>query len=128
MAPSRRAMSLSLERATLELKLDSFIFALERWYRPDQPRAPRGSPIGGQWIEAVGADRLPRAYSHVAQAVSGFRRHGIHQVITRSVSPAAMLDALRSPLTIRLRPNGTTQYIGARATVVLNGAGEVVTA
>ena len=32
--------------------------ALERRYRPDQPRAPGGSPIGGQWIDA-GAP-LPR--------------------------------------------------------------------
>ena len=121
MTRGRRALSLVLQLATLELKLDAFVFALERWYRPDQPRAPRGTPIGGQWIDAGGADRLPPACSRVAQAVDGFRKHGIHQVITRGVSPAAMLDALRSPVSIRPRPNGTTQYIGARATVVLNG-------
>ena len=45
-----RALSLALKIATLELKLDAFAVALERWYRPDQPRAPRGTPIGGQWI------------------------------------------------------------------------------
>lgn len=44
------ALSLVLQLTTLELKLDAFIYALERRYRPDQPRAPRGTPIGGQWI------------------------------------------------------------------------------
>lgn len=24
---------------------------LQEKYRPDQPRAPRGTPIGGQWID-----------------------------------------------------------------------------
>lgn len=43
-------MSLAVQLATLELKLDAFVRALERRYRPDQPRAPRGTPIGGQWI------------------------------------------------------------------------------
>lgn len=50
MVPRHRALSLALQLATLELKHDAFVFALERWYRPDQPRAPRGTPIGGQWI------------------------------------------------------------------------------
>lgn len=38
--------------------------ALECRYRPDQPRAPRGTPEGGQWIddtsaESTGADEDP---------------------------------------------------------------------
>jgi len=47
---SLRALTLAIQLATLELKLDAFIRALERRYRPDQPRAPRGTPIGGQWV------------------------------------------------------------------------------
>lgn len=39
-----------IELAILELKLDALLRALERFYRPDQPRAPRGTPIGGQWV------------------------------------------------------------------------------
>ncbi len=45
---------LVLQLTTLELKLDALVHALERWYRPDQPRAPRGTPIGGQWVPGGG--------------------------------------------------------------------------
>jgi hypothetical protein len=38
-----------LLRWTLELKLDAFIFELERRYSPDQPRVSAGSAEGGQW-------------------------------------------------------------------------------
>ncbi|QDZ09628.1 hypothetical protein [Devosia ginsengisoli] len=37
--------------ATLEIKFDLLLRALERRYRPDQPRAPKGTPDGGQWID-----------------------------------------------------------------------------
>lgn len=37
--------------ATLSLKLDVLVALLERRYRPDQPRAPKGTPEGGQWID-----------------------------------------------------------------------------
>lgn len=37
--------------ATAELKLATLASRLERYYREDQPRAPRGTPIGGQWID-----------------------------------------------------------------------------
>jgi hypothetical protein len=47
--------ALWLQVTTLELKLDAFIWALERRYRPDQPRAPKGTPEGGQWIDDVGS-------------------------------------------------------------------------
>ena len=43
-------LSLVLRLSTLELKLEALVYALERRYRPDQPRAPRGTPIGGQWV------------------------------------------------------------------------------
>lgn len=49
-ARGHHTLLVALRLATAELKLDSLIHALERWYRPDQPRAPRGTPIGGQWI------------------------------------------------------------------------------
>jgi hypothetical protein len=45
-----RSLSLAIDLATLELRLDAFIWELERRYRPDQPRAPKGTPIGGRWI------------------------------------------------------------------------------
>ena len=59
--------------------------------------------------------------------ISGFTRHGLNQAITRSVSAPAMCDAVRNPIRIVPRSNGSTQYRGACATVVLNPAGQVIT-
>jgi hypothetical protein len=58
-----RALKMIVKLATLELKLASVARALERNYRVDQPRAPSGTPIGGQWIDErvdVAARRVPR--------------------------------------------------------------------
>ena len=45
------------------MKASGFFDALERSYRADQPRVPRGSPDGGQWTSVGGSGRdrfLPR--------------------------------------------------------------------
>lgn len=125
-----RRLVLAIRLASLELRVATIIHEFERRYRPDQPRAPRGTPIGGQWVFDGGrqGDRLSGAYFRVGQAINGITDHGINQIISRGISPGALLDALQNPLKIRPRPNGTTQYIGARATVVLNEAGGLVTA
>lgn len=42
----------------LTLAQRRFANALDQWvrkYRPDQPRAPKGTPEGGQWILAAAA-------------------------------------------------------------------------
>jgi hypothetical protein len=46
-----KALGYEIRLATLSLKLDVLIAGLERRYRPDQPRAPKGTPEGGQWID-----------------------------------------------------------------------------
>ncbi|MEQ1409767.1 RHS repeat-associated core domain-containing protein, partial [Neorhizobium sp. Rsf11] len=76
------------------------------------------------------ADRIARDGNisiELAQQVTGISRHGINQVINRGVGPSAILDALRNPLKIVPRSNGTTQYRGADATVVINPEGNIVT-
>ena len=45
------ALTAAVRFATLEIKLDLLVRALERRYRPDQPGAPNGTPEGGQWID-----------------------------------------------------------------------------
>lgn len=50
-AVSARTLRIAIRLATVELKLDVLIQSLERHYRSDQPRAPRGTPTGGQWID-----------------------------------------------------------------------------
>jgi hypothetical protein len=113
-------------------------------YNPNQPRVPAGGENGGQWTSGGGGEGLPNnpieAFLNaffsifqqaspmlVAEDITGFSKHGLNQAINRGVSPSAILDATRNPLTINPRPNGTTQYIGSRATVVLNPSGRVVT-
>jgi hypothetical protein len=46
-----KALGYEIRLATLSLKLDVLIAGLDRRYRPDQPRAPKGTPEGGQWID-----------------------------------------------------------------------------
>jgi hypothetical protein len=46
-----RALANRIRVATLSLKLDTLISRLEWRYRPNQPRAPRGTSEGGQWID-----------------------------------------------------------------------------
>lgn len=66
--------ALWLHLTTLELKLEALVWALERRYRPDQPRAPRGTPIGGRWILDTGRtlDRIHVAVCRPLQRCEGF--------------------------------------------------------
>lgn len=41
--------------ATLELKLEALVHALERRYRDDQPHVPAGNSDGGQWTRVGGS-------------------------------------------------------------------------
>lgn len=45
-----RALIAAVQFATLEMKLGLLARELERRYRADQPRAPQGTPEGGQWV------------------------------------------------------------------------------
>jgi hypothetical protein len=72
----RHSLLLALSLATLELKLDAFIRALERHYRPDQPRVPAGNPDGGQWTDA-GAGQVERRIRTALSAVLATQRVGL---------------------------------------------------
>ena len=61
------ALIAAVRLATLEIKLDTLLCALERRYRPDQPRAPQGTPEGGQWID----DRVHLAAGPKCDGFSG---------------------------------------------------------
>lgn len=119
----------AVQFAALELKLYALVERLERgsWlerrYAPNQPRVPARNSDGGQWTDGGGAGP---GDLRVAQ-LSDFTKHGVDQSINRGISPEAILDAIRNPRKIRPRPNGTTQYIGSKATVVLNDDGFVIT-
>jgi len=64
--------------------------------------------------------------------ITGYTKHGLNQAIGRDdgkgVNAKSMLDAIKNPKKIITNQNGTFQYIGKKATVVLNKQGKVVTA
>ena len=69
----------------------------------------------------------------IANAITGYTRHGLNQAIGRNgvgVKPSAILDAVRNPMKIVTKIDDlgrvSTQYRGAQSTVVLNEAGKVI--
>lgn len=75
-APALRALICAVRFATLEIKLSAFVVALERRYRPDQPRAPMGTSQGGQWIDDLSrllqADQSPDRIRLAGPRCDGF--------------------------------------------------------
>ena len=68
-----------------------------------------------------------------ATKITGFTKHGLAQVMGRDggrgVSNKALIDTINAPIQkIIQKENGTIKYVGENAVVVLNAAGEVVTA
>ena len=72
--PALLCMSSELAALKFQLAMVKFKLALERHYSRDQPRAPLGTPIGGQWIGPGGyrVDATPsRKPVRVAQSGPG---------------------------------------------------------
>jgi hypothetical protein len=65
-----RAAILTLQVATIELKAKALLRDLERWYRPDQPRAPKGTPEGGQWVDDLHSGGNSGGRSRIADLTS----------------------------------------------------------
>jgi hypothetical protein len=70
------ALENEIRLATVSLKLDVLVAALERRYRADQPRAPKGTPGGGQWVYAGGPTTPSRIRTALA-AVLHTQRVGL---------------------------------------------------
>ncbi len=129
------AAIVAVKTATLEIKLTSFASGLERRYRPDQPRAPAGSPIGGQWIADVGGDApassepqrvaqrgdQPRyRIDLAAEDAKGGHGYRKHVGRTRQQLRAVMSASLR-----RVRyPDGSVEYFWHPAEGTFRSAGE----
>ncbi|MCC7509754.1 MAG: hypothetical protein IT464_10295 [Planctomycetes bacterium] len=88
---------------------------------------PTGTLDTATWVHNQNAGKAPDPGK-----ITGHTNHGLHQVIGRDggrgVHPKAILDAVTNPNKVVTQSNGTIQYKGANATVVLNGDGKVVTA
>ncbi len=67
----------------------------------------------------------------VAGVIKGYTQHGLEQAIARDagrgVSPSAILDAVRSPLSESVQADGRIKYVGQNAVVVVNSEGQIVT-
>ena len=86
--------------------------------------AARNEFLSGRYNVALAS------YGVVGVVITGYTFHGLHQAIGRDgvgVSPRAMLDAIRNPLSITKRSGGITQYKGRHAVVRMNAHGQVVT-
>jgi hypothetical protein len=66
----------------------------------------------------------------IAGVLTGYRKHGIDQAISRDgvgVTYAAILAAVKQPLKVVQQTQGRLHYVGENASVILNSAGEVIT-
>jgi RHS repeat-associated protein len=83
---------------------------------------------GGAGEEELGAEATDRG---VAGVIKGYTQHVLEQAIERDagrgVSPSAILDAVRSPLSKTVQNDGATKYVGQNAVVVVSGDGQVIT-
>ena len=62
--------------------------------------------------------------------MTGFTKHGLSQALARNghgVSRKAILDAVRHPISVINQGSRGIKYVGKLATVILNGAGKVIT-
>jgi len=60
--------------------------------------------------------------------ISGFTDHGINQVISRGVSPGDLLGTVNNPSVVLQQSGGQYLFLSNQAGVVLNPAGQVITA
>jgi hypothetical protein len=87
--------------------------------------------VGAATISATGIVSGPTPGPAVSQ-LSGFTKHGINQVISRGIPPAAILQTLKSPQFIAEKVDQlgrvSYQYVGEQVVIVLNKAAQVITA
>jgi len=78
-----RLFILRLRCAAAESRMTAALLALERHYRPDQPRVPAGAPEGGQWTSdgSAPARHVALAGNLIAQRV-GAGEMGLIRICT----------------------------------------------
>jgi tripartite motif-containing protein 71 len=87
-----------------------------------------GVVIPGEGEAEIGAEAVDQG---IAGVINGYTKHGLEQAIARDagrgVSPSAILDAVRAPLSKTVQAGGATKYVGQRAVVVVSREGRIVT-
>jgi RHS repeat-associated protein len=87
-----------------------------------------GVLIPGEGEAEIGAEAADQG---IAGIIRGYTQHGLEQAIERDagrgVSPSAILDAVRSPVSTSMQADGVTKYVGQNAIVFVSSEGRVVT-
>ncbi len=87
-----------------------------------------GVLIPGEGEFEIGAEAADQG---IAGVIKGYTQHGLEQAIARDagrgVSPSAILDAVRSPISTSVQADGVTKYVGQNAIVFVSNEGRVVT-
>ncbi len=92
-----------------------------------------GAVVGALDASGAGEEELgaEAADQGVAGVIKGYTQHGLEQAIERDagrgVSPSAILEAVRSPVSESVQADGATRYVGQNAVVIVNEDGGVVT-
>src|SRR5271154_789145 len=92
-----------------------------------------GAVVGALDASGAGEEELgvEAADQGIAGVIKGYTQHGLEQAIERDagrgVSPSAILDAVRSPLSETVQDDGATRYVGQNAVVIVSEDGRVVT-
>jgi RHS repeat-associated protein len=92
-----------------------------------------GAVVGALDASGAGEEELgaEAADQGVAGVIKGYTQHGLEQAIEqdagRGVSPSAILEAVRSPVSESVQADGATRYVGQNAVVIVNEDGGVVT-
>jgi hypothetical protein len=60
-------------------------------------------------------------------SITGLTEHGIDQVVTRGVSPAALQSTINAPVAVLQQSSGRYLYVSEQAVVVVTPAGKIVT-
>lgn len=105
-----------------------------------------GTEMAAQWTDpylltggaAIGVTALGGIPSSVNTSsnksvgpITGYTKHGLNQAMMRDggrgVHPSAIVDAVKNPRQVVTQPGGRVMYIGAKATVVVNCRGKIIT-
>jgi hypothetical protein len=87
--------------------------------------------VGGIVVKAAGELLVSGEVAGATGEITGATKHGLNQIINRAVKPGEILDAVRNGEGIRAVDalgRVSFKWVGEKATVILNGAGKIVSA
>jgi RHS repeat-associated protein len=100
-------------------------------YRLSGGRGPLGGAASADGVEVLAGRAAAAAESEgVGGVITGYTNHGLMSAIEHDgvgVSPRAILNAVRNPVSVVLQAGGRIRYVGDKAVVVVSEVGQVIT-